>query len=130
MSIESAMQLILGFLAGIKSLEWLWKFFYAKRRDKKYTDKMAAEMRSKFNEMEISLINNVGKRLADRFEDKINQIDKRVEYLERQVNNLQISNASIKNLMEGLKKYFNKEVTKIESQYKLILQAIRSRTKK
>ena len=123
-------QILIAAFGAIKSLEWLFKYLYAKRRDKKYSEKMTSELQTKFNAMEINLINQVGKGLANLFEEKINQMDKRLSYLERQVSDLQISNASIKNLVDSVKKHFDKQVIKIESQYKIILQAIRNRARK
>lgn len=123
-------QLILGAFGAMKSLEWIFKYLYSRRREKKYVDRLSTDIRAKIGDMEINLINQIGGRLDKKYHEAIEKINTRLEYLERQVSNLNISHASIQNVMEELKKYFNKEIEKIENQYRLILQAIRSRAKK
>lgn len=123
-------QLIIAALGALKGSEWIFKYLYAKRRDRKYSDRMTSELKFKLGEMEINLINQIGQRLDNKWKEQIEKIQSRLEYVERQINNLHLSHASIQNVVEELKQYFNKEIEKIETQYRIILEAIRGRAKK
>lgn len=127
---KDEIQLLVAAVGAVKGLEWVFKYLYSRRRDKRYIDNLTAQLKVKMSDMEINLINQIGGRLDKKYSEAIDKIISRLEYLERQVSNLHISHASIQNVMDDLKRYFDKEIEKIENQYRLILQAIRSRSKK
>lgn len=129
MTTEQAVMLIGGAFGAIKSLEWLWKLFYAKRRDAKYAQRITFELQKRMNDMEINMINQIGARLNAKFKEAIENITSRVEYLERSVAKLQVEDSSIRASLDSMKKALDKQVVKIETQYKIILEAIRGRRK-
>jgi septal ring factor EnvC (AmiA/AmiB activator) len=77
--------------------------------------------------MELNLINQIGSRLDEKYRSHIGKLEERVSYIERQLNDLQVSYSKIQHSFDDLRKYMNTAVERIEGQYTSILNAIQVR---
>jgi hypothetical protein len=125
---------ILTIAGAVKSGEWIFKWLYSRRRERKFEERIREHvtraMRLEINDMELKLIDRMGAALEKRFAERIGKLETEMSYVKRQVNEIQVSHASIQRITADFSALFNKKIDKLHEQYKLILNAIRSRSQR